>query len=1247
MKQTQLHSSSRRKKALCILNSLFFLLLLAPSSFSQPSYRSNVSLSNSSETEIVLANWDFLNKGGESSVEGSNLPQGVGYANVALGEGMTAMSYLYNGLTAKADLTTTLDGAIAANDYISIIITPTKGYCISISSITITPVSQNRSRTFALLSSTDEFTSEHVLHSFSASANQNGIPQTISLSNQTNLMTSVEYRLYIYGNPDQYESVGIGNRSGIDLEIKGSIVDNTGDVEPPTKATNLSASNITTSGFDLAWDASTDNIGVSGYDVIIGGEKQNENIITRTYYSVTNLENCTSYDVVIKAYDVMENYLLSTEEFSVKTNCIPVAVLTASDEVATAPGTITFDASGSYDLDGADDIISYEWDFNDGYPKAYGANVSHTFIFPRDYTVTLQVKDNNGNYSEPVTKIISIHSGVEGTDTIPKLNIGMNVSNPAYYTTNLTYTDVMSTAGGMLTYYSSSGWNTEQINQIPRDENGYPLKLPYNIDGNDVMVRMLINNYYKGRYYFLYDGEGSFTIHGLSHGVENGKTYIDFNGQGGNIWFQFTSSAEGNHLRNMRILPAEYVDATDYPLFLPQFLDGLRPFHTLRFMDWIGTNNSKDVEWADRTTPTYYRGAPSFENAIALCNELNANAWVCIPHMASDDYIQKTANLWKENLKPGLKIYVEYSNEIWNWQFTQAGYVLNNAIGHPNRYVSEDLAAINPEPAGHPEKDAYMMDRTFKIWKEVFSDEDSDRIIRVAAVQHGWPDNTRRVLNWLFDKGDGCDVVSPGGYFSFDGSSAHNAWVARANPVVYEMLESAIKENATVDPENESEFTNRLTSVLSNLVNNISSTGSNSVPEYLNGMATSLVNDEVLAQYIPNVTTLRTIFTKLNVDSAMLKLVPPAEILDSALAKFNRGEKQWTSKNAEYARAHEVGYVVYEGGQHMQPQGQKVWWYNNSVWQAQVNRKIYDMYMENFKHHITPEINCELFVAFSYMSNKNSKYGSWGHLEGLHQVGADNYMDIAPKYQALLDANNPKIQLICIKQTNGVLSAPGSGVYEVKTGDDFTFTLIIEDGYDASDLSVKLVSAVGEETIYPNDEEIYIVPNIQTSFDIAITGVVKQLVVTLPETAGVTTDPASGNHIVLQGTDFSFTLTLDDAYDKSIPVVKAVAQSGEEVLNLINGEYVITDVTSDVAIEITGVEQNPTGLSGVKTVNSIWTSDGKLFISSSASGIIHIFNSLGIVHSVHFINEGLNEIGLADGFYIVRVENQSYKVIVK
>jgi hypothetical protein len=117
-----------------------------------------------------------------------------------------------------------------------------------------------------LFSSKNGFTEGSQLGSFTANANLGASLQTINISNHSNLTSAVEFRLYIYGYTDTYESVGIGNRSAgvaeADLIIEGSVTSGN-DTQPPTKATNLSASNNKDSQFDLSWTHATDNVGVT------------------------------------------------------------------------------------------------------------------------------------------------------------------------------------------------------------------------------------------------------------------------------------------------------------------------------------------------------------------------------------------------------------------------------------------------------------------------------------------------------------------------------------------------------------------------------------------------------------------------------------------------------------------------------------------------------------------------------------------------------------------------------------------------------------------------------------------------------------------------------------------------------------------------------------------------------------------------------------------------------------------------
>lgn len=85
-------------------------------------------------------------------------------------------------------------------------------------------------------------------------------------------------------------------------KIWGSvIVDN----QAPTMPTNLAASNPTTNTIDLTWTASTDNVGVTGYDIFVNGNYKTT--VVGTSATVTGLASSTAYNFYVKAKDLSGN----------------------------------------------------------------------------------------------------------------------------------------------------------------------------------------------------------------------------------------------------------------------------------------------------------------------------------------------------------------------------------------------------------------------------------------------------------------------------------------------------------------------------------------------------------------------------------------------------------------------------------------------------------------------------------------------------------------------------------------------------------------------------------------------------------------------------------------------------------------------------------------------------------------------------------------------------------------------------
>jgi chitodextrinase len=93
------------------------------------------------------------------------------------------------------------------------------------------------------------------------------------------------------------------------------------DTQAPTAPTNLVASNITQTTFTLTWTASTDNVGVVGYDVYQGSSLVQA--VTATAASVTGLTANTAYSFSVKARDAAGNVSSSSNVLNVTTLPVP------------------------------------------------------------------------------------------------------------------------------------------------------------------------------------------------------------------------------------------------------------------------------------------------------------------------------------------------------------------------------------------------------------------------------------------------------------------------------------------------------------------------------------------------------------------------------------------------------------------------------------------------------------------------------------------------------------------------------------------------------------------------------------------------------------------------------------------------------------------------------------------------------------------------------------------------------------
>jgi len=365
-----------------------------------------------------------------------------------------------------------------------------------------------------------------------------------------------------------------------------------------------------------------------------------------------------------------------------------------------------------------------------------------------------------------LSRLLSVLRAPRLSDAPPKrLEIGMNLAPIEYFQTQWAFVDVAKSASHWFTQPVEQAFpfDTGDAELLDLDEHGYVRSLPIvNEEGAalaaaTLMCRIEGGAYPAGRYVCLYEGDGEIRFGFDAREVERtpGRIVLDVTPSNAGILMRVLRSNPENHIRNVRVyMPGfewvgERARLAGRTAFHPLFLERLAPFGTLRFMDWQRTNGStirdpddlpslEDRRWSTAS------GAP-LDVLTDLCNALRVDAWICVPHAATDETMRHMAERIKARLDEGLRVYVEYSNEVWNTRFEQY------------HWVSE----ATQEPLIFPAKYAIHCRRVFETFEEVFADR-PDALVRVVAGQHYNPWVLRKAMEAL--EGD-FDAASTAAYF--------------------------------------------------------------------------------------------------------------------------------------------------------------------------------------------------------------------------------------------------------------------------------------------------------------------------------------------------------------------------------------------------------------------------------------------------------------------------------------------------
>jgi chitodextrinase len=531
-----------------------------------------------------------------------------------------------------------------------------------------------------------------------------------------------------------------------------------GDTQAPSVPANLAASAITSTSFTLTWSASSDNVGVTGYEIFRNGVSAG--IVAGTSNVISGLAQSTSYAMTVRARDAAGNWSSQSAPLNVTTATIDTQAPSVPTNIASSNITMTsFTLSWTASTDNVG-VTGYEV-FQNGASLGSSATTSRsiTNVTPgTTYAMTVRARDAAGNWSAQST---AINVTTTTADTSGKGRLGINVAPVSDYATEFIWVDIIR--------YMRYERTPQSIPASQFDTNGYPLSLS---SGQRVDLGFGAGTggiWPAGDYHIFYEGEG--TITGRTPNESNRRVIAPGHevwtvSNNRNTWFGFsiTATNAANHLRNLHIIMPGFENTWQTQPIHPTFIAHWQNMEALRFMDLAQVNNSPIVNWSqspsrNHITQTGFGSSVvgvSPELLVELGNLMNKDIWVCMPHLASDDFVRQYATLVRNNLNPNLKVYVEYSNECWNYMFDQTNYC-----------AAQGRIMFNT--GGPLEYYTYRSSQVLSIWEEVWGSS-KDRVLNVLAHQNVNPFWSEQMLQWMKQpqfnpSGTPVEVLSVAPYF--------------------------------------------------------------------------------------------------------------------------------------------------------------------------------------------------------------------------------------------------------------------------------------------------------------------------------------------------------------------------------------------------------------------------------------------------------------------------------------------------
>ncbi|MFN7023921.1 MAG: hypothetical protein ACK4QP_05260 [Pseudorhizobium sp.] len=331
------------------------------------------------------------------------------------------------------------------------------------------------------------------------------------------------------------------------------------------------------------------------------------------------------------------------------------------------------------------------------------------------------------------------HSAGAAAKPHAPLRLGINLSGMSYWAQEQPFTNLAHNAARWRVQIKDAPFTWDEP-LPPLTPDGYPLSVPDGAWLDSFLIFTARREHLPRELFLHYDGRGKLTYVGGGELVERlpGRDRLRNLARDDALTLRMIETDGADPIRNIRLAEQDPPISAE---FRSAFLDRLEGMHVLRFMDWMGTNNSAVRQWQDRPQRGQFGrselGVP-LETMISLCNTTGLSPWFTMPHLADDDYMRTFAQQVQRDLDPGLAVHVEYSNEVWNTMFGQADHAGRRGLG------------LGLSADGYQAQLRYYSLRTSQIlaiWEDVFAAQ-APRVVGVYAAQAANPWTSETILGF-------------------------------------------------------------------------------------------------------------------------------------------------------------------------------------------------------------------------------------------------------------------------------------------------------------------------------------------------------------------------------------------------------------------------------------------------------------------------------------------------------------------